>query len=125
MPLPSSAQLTRMRTQANAHGATTFVVCTRAETNGPLGQTTATPVEVTSYTGLRYFKNVTQIIAGGGLLQLQEEHITLPATAYRADLTEYVLKDSAVDVYYEITAVNLVDDNILILTDLTVKRVKI
>lgn len=126
MPLPSAAQLTRMRTQANAHGATSFYVCTKTETPTAKGLTVTYARDGAAVAGLFFQRAVQQQPAGGALgaplVQVLEDHVTLPVGT-AVDATK-VLERGDDGTYWDVTDVRQVDENLKILLDLTVKRVK-
>ena len=120
MPLPSATQLTRMRLQADAHAATSATIHTLTETVTALGVTesygTGTAVLVQMQQKL-----VRTQLADGGWISYLEQHAVCPDDT--SVVTGQFLKVASI--YYEITEINKVDDNLLIQQDLTLKRVTV
>ena len=120
MPLPSATQLARMRGQADAHAATAATLHTLTETPNAFGASesygsgTAVSVQMQR-------KLIRTQLADGGFISFWEQHAVCPATT--AVTKGQFLK--VADLYYEITEINTVDDNLLIQKDLTLKRVTV
>ena len=106
-------------------------MCVKTETNGALGPTVTYTVD-SGVLGLVYQRKTVQQLATGALIQVMEDHCTIPATATLSDGTqitpEHAVKVAGTDGlsnYYDITDVNRVDQNLKILLDLTLKRVRV
>jgi hypothetical protein len=127
MPLPTATQLTRMRTQANSHGATSIYVCSKTEVNTSKGLTVTYARDGAAIAGMFYQRKVMQQQAGGAiggpLVQVLEDHVTLPYGT-SVDATK-VLEDAATGLYYDVVDMATVDENLKILIDCTVKRIKV
>jgi hypothetical protein len=121
MPLPTADDLAFLRAEANSHGQTAATIHDKTETNTALGPTVAYSDPGTAVLGMRYSIQKTQNTYTGAVLLTTEEHFTCP---HNTGVTpDQVLKIG--DDYYEIIDVSTVDDNLLILKDLKLKRIKV